>query len=483
MPTFGAHGAERRVPIRAFESLDLLVDFAKRQDCDVVGIEIHPDAVPSSAAFSEARPSCFMPGNEGDGLSAKQLALCDRLVYVPHYGTATASLNVNAAVAVVLSAFATAAGYAETDRTGAKFEVKNPLRFLTDDTPPPQEAATTELMVVRKERDSQTAASKHEDWPAKRYRKKKKADDKPQRIAAAPWPVFIESAHTSTTTVGDVSSTKPPKAKNVRFSDSVAVRELSPVTPRTQSDRRVRLAVRRAVDVAADASNTAKNAAAGALQAATSAIDGAAKYDASRTAAEEARERALRVVVELEEAIVAVATNKNECQSCLRPRSDTSGDVLLDCGHAASECADCAGVDVADDLYCFACAAVRRVVAIKHHAHTVAAGPPETPPTAKKCKVLRSSNSQPTPTSSVVLKKHPKKRTSRDTTTPPPPMCIERTPDDNSTSLELIKSAKSSRYAPPFFDDCLENLRPRRLVADDDKPPPYWLACGLFGTS
>ena len=43
---------------------------------------------------------------------------------------ATASLNVNAATACVLSCFAHAAGYAEERRSGAKFEVRDPLHAL-----------------------------------------------------------------------------------------------------------------------------------------------------------------------------------------------------------------------------------------------------------------------------------------------------------------------------------------------------------------
>lgn len=121
--TFGAHGAERRVPMRAFESLDDLVAFGKRRGCDIVGVEIDDAAASCYAAFQDPRPTVFLPGNEGQGLSAKQIALCDRLVYVPHYGSATASLNVNAATAIVLSAFGAAAGYAETERRGPKFHV------------------------------------------------------------------------------------------------------------------------------------------------------------------------------------------------------------------------------------------------------------------------------------------------------------------------------------------------------------------------
>lgn len=143
--TFGAHGAERRIPRRYFSTLDKLVAFVRRQDCDVVGIEIHDDALPVHDAFQRNRGVCFLPGNEGQGLSEKALRLCDRLVYIPHFGHATASLNVNAATAVVLSVFATAVGYDEAGRSGPKFNVVDPihdehssqdLRPPTSDLPP-----------------------------------------------------------------------------------------------------------------------------------------------------------------------------------------------------------------------------------------------------------------------------------------------------------------------------------------------------------
>jgi len=46
-----------------------------------------------------------MPGNEGDGLSNTQKAVCDKFVIIPHYGAATASLNVHVATVVVINRF------------------------------------------------------------------------------------------------------------------------------------------------------------------------------------------------------------------------------------------------------------------------------------------------------------------------------------------------------------------------------------------
>lgn len=51
-----------------------------------------------------------MLGNEGQGLSPRQMALCDSFVYIPQYGAGTASLNVAVACSIVLHHFALWAG-------------------------------------------------------------------------------------------------------------------------------------------------------------------------------------------------------------------------------------------------------------------------------------------------------------------------------------------------------------------------------------
>ena len=140
--TFGAHGAERRVPLRAFGTFELLVAWVKAppRRCTVFGIEIDDGAVscaaPGAFGAPEATPACFVPGNEGEGLLENQVALCDKLVYVPQFAAATASLNVNAATAVVLSWYATAAGYVEERRSGNKYDVVDPLHALWKPKPP-----------------------------------------------------------------------------------------------------------------------------------------------------------------------------------------------------------------------------------------------------------------------------------------------------------------------------------------------------------
>ncbi|KIZ04106.1 hypothetical protein MNEG_3846 [Monoraphidium neglectum] len=60
---------------------------------------------------------------QGQGLSEKQMRLCDAFVYIPQYGAGTASLNVTVAASIILHHFALWAGYAERGREGAKYVV------------------------------------------------------------------------------------------------------------------------------------------------------------------------------------------------------------------------------------------------------------------------------------------------------------------------------------------------------------------------
>jgi tRNA G18 (ribose-2'-O)-methylase SpoU len=51
-----------------------------------------------------------MLGNEGQGMNAKQMSLCDKFVYIPQHGPGTASLNVAVAASIVLHHYALWAG-------------------------------------------------------------------------------------------------------------------------------------------------------------------------------------------------------------------------------------------------------------------------------------------------------------------------------------------------------------------------------------
>jgi tRNA G18 (ribose-2'-O)-methylase SpoU len=64
-------------------------------------VEIVPQAV-SIASHPFTGSTAFLMGNEGDGLSPAEIALCDSFVYIPHYGNGTASLNVSVAASIIM---------------------------------------------------------------------------------------------------------------------------------------------------------------------------------------------------------------------------------------------------------------------------------------------------------------------------------------------------------------------------------------------
>ncbi len=117
--TWGAVAETRRTPVHHFYSLDEAMVFVREAGCRVTGIEILPEAR-SVCDDPFQGPTAFMIGNEGTGLTRQQIERCDDFVYVPQYGTA-ASLNINAATAIVLQRFAIWSGRTECPREGKKF--------------------------------------------------------------------------------------------------------------------------------------------------------------------------------------------------------------------------------------------------------------------------------------------------------------------------------------------------------------------------
>jgi tRNA G18 (ribose-2'-O)-methylase SpoU len=70
----------------------------------IIGIEIDPLSI--SLEQQPFRTSAaFMMGNEGQGMTSKQMTICDSFVRIEQYGGGTASLNVSVSVAVVLQRF------------------------------------------------------------------------------------------------------------------------------------------------------------------------------------------------------------------------------------------------------------------------------------------------------------------------------------------------------------------------------------------
>ena len=80
----------------------------------IIGVEIDNSSInleeepfSSFAACSSSSCNCnpsiaFMMGNEGSGMSSKQMSICDGFIRISQYGGGTASLNVSVAAALVL---------------------------------------------------------------------------------------------------------------------------------------------------------------------------------------------------------------------------------------------------------------------------------------------------------------------------------------------------------------------------------------------
>ncbi|KAK8954773.1 hypothetical protein KSP39_PZI002741 [Platanthera zijinensis] len=135
---FGSHGSTAHLQFRHFTSLSQSRLYLKalifplpcieERNCDICGVEIVDGAFPVNQQPFK-RSTAFLLGNEGTGLSAKELEICDFFVYIPQYGGGTASLNVTVAASIVLHHFGAWAGFAERSREGNKFGVADrPLK-------------------------------------------------------------------------------------------------------------------------------------------------------------------------------------------------------------------------------------------------------------------------------------------------------------------------------------------------------------------
>jgi tRNA C32,U32 (ribose-2'-O)-methylase TrmJ len=142
--TFGSHGSEAYVSYRHYPTLEACCEELKtKHGCEIIGVEITDDAK-SVNSHPWTGPVAFMLGNEGQGLSERQMRCCDSFVYIPQYGPGTASLNVAVAASIVLQHYAAWAGYPERSRTGFKYDVaERPQRAVARGVVPltPEEQA------------------------------------------------------------------------------------------------------------------------------------------------------------------------------------------------------------------------------------------------------------------------------------------------------------------------------------------------------
>eukprot|EP00243_Klebsormidium_subtile_P002455 TRINITY_DN14883_c0_g1_i1.p1 TRINITY_DN14883_c0_g1~~TRINITY_DN14883_c0_g1_i1.p1 ORF type:complete len:242 (-),score=29.96 TRINITY_DN14883_c0_g1_i1:148-873(-) len=159
--TFGSHGAAEHVDIRHFWKLEDAAKYLKEDcHCDIVGVEIVEGALAVHKRPFKGN-TAFILGNEGTGLSPKQIEICDYFVYVSQYGPGTASLNVTVAASIVLHEFAVWAGMPERGREGQKFVVaERPVRQSTrrvcQDSP-------EDVAAARKERQAASLQDHNDD--------------------------------------------------------------------------------------------------------------------------------------------------------------------------------------------------------------------------------------------------------------------------------------------------------------------------------
>ena len=111
--------------------------YLKQQGVTLCGIEIVPEAQ-SITTHPFRGSTCFMAGNEGEGLTELQKSLCDHFVYIPQYGNGTASLNVSTATAIVLHHFSWWAGYTEQKRENNRDKYEVHVPHYTAENPDPK---------------------------------------------------------------------------------------------------------------------------------------------------------------------------------------------------------------------------------------------------------------------------------------------------------------------------------------------------------
>ena len=73
---FGSKGTKHHVPLYYFDSLRDAVKYAKEDGCKICGVEILDDSL-NVVKHPFDGPTCFLLGNEGDGLHEKEKNVCD----------------------------------------------------------------------------------------------------------------------------------------------------------------------------------------------------------------------------------------------------------------------------------------------------------------------------------------------------------------------------------------------------------------------
>ena len=107
----GDRGCVELLNFRTFKNMNEFRNFCKTEGIWVMGIEIGEGCKPVTQNPFRQK-TCFILGNEGQGLMQKLKDVCDDFVYIPHYSNKTGSLNVATAGAIILERFAEWAQFA-----------------------------------------------------------------------------------------------------------------------------------------------------------------------------------------------------------------------------------------------------------------------------------------------------------------------------------------------------------------------------------
>lgn len=107
---FGGQGTRDHLFVRHFSKLQEAKAWFVEEGITVCGVEIG-GASEDVTTHPFRGHTAFFLGNEGTGMADSVKSICDHFVYIKHFGTGTASLNVTVAGSIVLHHFATWAGY------------------------------------------------------------------------------------------------------------------------------------------------------------------------------------------------------------------------------------------------------------------------------------------------------------------------------------------------------------------------------------
>lgn len=122
LSSFGNKGTVKFLEFSEFDNIAALKQSLTQDKFELVGVEIGGDSKDiTTHPFSGN--TAFVLGNEGEGLTPKMRALCDKVVYIPQYGHGTASLNVACAASIVMHHFAVWSKIETTKIEGEKFVV------------------------------------------------------------------------------------------------------------------------------------------------------------------------------------------------------------------------------------------------------------------------------------------------------------------------------------------------------------------------